>query len=454
MTSQLDSLRMLVVDDEADERTELGSMLERFGHQVGLAGSGKEALGILRKSHYDLLLVDLRMPGMDGIGFIKKAVLASPLSLPIVVTAFGDVPHAVKAVQSGARDFLEKPLKSGDLKKVLSRYGDEIRLRRSMAGIKEHAESSMGFDLLLGQSPAMLAVYREIVIASQSEANVLITGETGTGKELVCDSIHARSKRKDGALVKLNCAALPDTLADSELFGHVRGAFTGAIRNQPGKLRAAHGGTLFLDEVNALSLAVQAKLLRAVQYGSFYPVGDSNLHHADVRLIAASNENIEKLVANGQFRRDLYYRLNVLSIALPPLRERPEDIPLIAYRFLASRQKPLDITPEALRRLLEHRWEGNVRHLENVLERAASRCVASRISVSDLPRPFQEGSHDGASISVVLDRIERLAIERALHHSGGRVKRVSEALHVPLRTLQRKMQRYGFSWRDIRMGRQ
>ena len=447
----LAGFRILLVDDEEGEREGLGEILRRQGHDVRVAPGGAEALDLLRGGPAEVLLTDYRMPAMNGLELIEQVRAEFPLTLAIVISAYGDIPLAVDAIRRGARDFLQKPVDVAELKGALARLREEISLRRSLGRLRQRVDSLEGFDDLVGQSDGMLAVYRDILVAARAPSAVLISGETGTGKELVCEAIHARSRRRDGALVKVNCAALQESLAESELFGHVRGAFTGAVSDQPGKFALADGGTLFLDEVEAIHPAVQAKLLRALQDGRYFPVGSNRERAVDVRIIAATNEDLDAAVGAGTFRTDLYYRLNVLRVCLPPLRERPEDVPLLVKAFLARHAPNRDIRSDALELLVFQSWPGNVRHLHNVLERALTLAVDGPIGREHLPG--LTGDRPGApragqpptagGLAALLEHVERAAIERALRETSGRIGDAAALLGIPIRSFSRKLHRYG-----------
>src|SRR5450432_1994103 len=378
--------RILIVDDEVNARSALTELLRDDGYAVEAAADGFKALGKVADFAPDLILTDLKMPGMDGIQLLGKIREQDP-DLPVVVmAAFGEVETAVGAMRAGARDYLSKPVNVGELSIVLGREFEQRRLRQEAGMLRARLAEKYSFDNIVGNAAPMQAVFKTVSQIASSRASVLITGESGTGKELIAAAIHERSPRAKGPFVKLHCAALAESLLESELFGHERGAFTGAAGRRDGRFQQAHGGTLFLDEIGEISPSVQVKLLRFLQEREFERVGGNETISVDVRVIAATNRDPKKMVADGTFREDLFYRLNVINLEMPALRERPSDVPLLAAHFLrrfaVENGKQIDgFAPDALELLSGYAWPGNVRELENVVERAVVMTQASQITL-------------------------------------------------------------------------
>src|SRR3954464_15469084 len=382
---------LLIVEDEAPLRQAIAEQLADRGYRVQQAGSGEEALAKLADFAFDIIITDLRLPGVDGSAVVEAAVARYPLIVAIVVTGYGTVKDAVEAIKRGAWDFVNKPFQIDELLHVLDSALEQRRLKSENAYLRAQLEERYRFEGIVGKSRAMTRLFQLLETVAATNSTILITGETGTGKEVVSRAIHHSSPRRMNRFVALNCSAIPETLLEAELFGHVRGAFTGAVGNRQGRLEQAHKGTLFLDEVGTMSSALQMKLLRVLQEREFERVGDSHTTKVDVRVIAATNSDLHQLVADGQFREDLFYRLNVIPVHLPALRERKEDIPLLVQHFLDKLREQRDTRPvgerdrerrasdraitmsqEAMRRLMAYPWPGNVRQLENVIERVVA----------------------------------------------------------------------------------
>jgi len=366
--------KILVVDDEPLIRDLLRDILKEEGYEVSIAKEGLSALKKIKKEEVDLVITDVKMPGLDGIKLLKEIKKVSPSTLVIVITAYGTIENAVEAMKEGAYDYITKPITPEQLKLVLQKISQHKNLLRENRYLRAEVNQRYNFEELVGESPGMKEVYSMIDKVAKTKATVLIQGESGTGKELVARAIHYRGPRRDKPFIKLNCAALPEDLLESELFGHEKGAFTGAFSRREGRFELADRGTLLLDEISETSPSFQVKLLRVLQEGEFERVGGTKTLKVDVRIITTTNRDLEKLVKEGKFRDDLYYRLNVLPVHLPPLRERKEDIPLLALHFLEkySRHNGLklkSISRECLQMLKEYHWPGNVRELENVIER-------------------------------------------------------------------------------------
>ncbi len=450
--------RILVADDNAGLRDVMVESLGGLGHEVRGVGSGDAARDALEEGGFDLLVTDLRMPGLDGLALLEHLKARGQQLLTIVMTAHGSVDTAVKAMHLGALDFVEKPFQlstmEAKVKKALERLAivEENRLLR--------AELAQGYGSMIGSSPPMRAVFELITKVSETSTPVLILGESGTGKELVAREIHRRSARKDGPFVAVNCAALAESLLESELFGHERGAFTGATQTKRGKFELAQGGTLFLDEVGEISLSTQVKLLRFLQEKELERVGGSKTIKVDVRVVCATNRDLRLQVEEGAFREDLFYRINVISITLPSLRERRDDVPLLVEALLARHQGTTglegSVGEEALALLQMYEWPGNVRELENVLERALVLANPGpdghrRIGPNDLPAEIRGGEGDAASqreyheatgLMAQIERIEREIIRKALEEAQHNQTKAAKALHLKRSSLQYKMKKY------------
>jgi two-component system, NtrC family, response regulator HydG len=458
--SHFDGASLLIVDDEVEHLASLRRLFEREGIKVHTAPSGEAALDVVRKEHVDVILTDLMMPGLSGQDLLKAARAIRHEIDVIVMTAYATIENAVEAMREGAYDFIQKPFKSAVGLRVVERAlerqalrAENVMLRRELA---EASPMSVRGRPIIGRSPAMLATMETVQQAAPSTATVLLYGESGTGKELVARAIHEQSPRMSGPFVAVNCAALPETILESELFGYEKGAFTGATQRKEGRVERAHAGTLFLDEVGEMTPAVQAKLLRVLQEGEIERLGGTETVKVDFRLVAATNRDLEASVAAGTFREDLYYRLNVIGIHLPPLRDRPEDIPLLADHFsrhyAAKNKKPVNgFTEETLKALIKYRWPGNVRELENVIERAIVLTKSNTIDVKDLPAPVQSGGgiregirREGAKIVIPvgskLDDVERVLIKETLKETNGDKSLAAQLLGIAARTIYRKLE--------------
>ena len=441
---------ILIVDDEANMRRVLGALLRREGFHTLEAGDGEAALEILKQEAVDAVLTDLKMPHMNGLELLDESRKRAPGVPVILLTAHGTVGSAVEALKHGAFDFLTKPFEPDDVCQVVAKAVKTRKLEESEARIEPDEDPDR---LLLGNSAALLEVKHLIERVAPTSATVLISGESGTGKELVARSVHRHSPRSEQPFVKINCAAIPEGLIESELFGHEKGAFTGASSRKPGRFELADGGTLFLDEIGELPAPAQPKLLRAIQEGRFFRVGGTQTVSVDVRLIAASNRDLQTEVREGRFREDLFYRLHVVPIALPPLRDRREDIAALSDLFLQRFARRLErsvraITPEARAALAAHEWPGNIRELENVIERATLLCEAAEIGVDDLPPELRRDPAEGGyaepsplreRVRSATRRIERDAILEALESTRGNVTRAARRLGLSRRGLQLKM---------------
>jgi DNA-binding NtrC family response regulator len=441
---------ILVVDDDADMRELAYDMLKDRGHQVNTAGSGEEALKQLAEADYAVVLTDLRMKGMEGLELLGRIKRMYPDINVILMTAFGSVETAVEAMKHGASDYLTKPVKKDELVRVIERVVREASLRREVSRLRKEVHKEYSFHHILGKSKPIQAVFDLIRRVADSPTNVLITGESGTGKELVAKAIHYNSDRKDAPFIPVNCAAIPEQLLESELFGHMRGAFTDAKLDKRGLFEEAQKGTLFLDEISELPLMLQAKILRAIQEKEIRRVGATKPISVDVRIIAATNLNLSEEVKNKRFREDLYYRLNVIELKLPPLRERREDIPLLVEAFLKKcgevRGKEVKgVTESALAMLMDYAWPGNVRELENVIERAVTLSRSEKVSPDDLPAAVQGARGDrrvldeAAEKTLPLHELEKEYIKKILDKSGGNKYQAAHALGIDRKTLYRKL---------------
>jgi two-component system response regulator PilR (NtrC family) len=449
--------RLLVVDDERSMRELLAITLRQGGHEVAQAEGGDAAIEALKTDTFDLVITDLRMRPLDGFDVLRAAREVSPATLVLVMTAYASTETAVEAMKLGAYDYITKPFKLDEIRLTVDKALERKRLAEENLALKRQLRRQRGFDNFVGRSPQMFAVFDMIRKSAEGMSTVMITGESGTGKELVARAIHQESARRGGPFVSLNCGAIPEGLMESELFGHVKGAFTGAVATTPGLFAAAEGGTLFLDEVTEIPTSVQVKLLRAIQEREVRRVGDTRDTRVDVRLIAASNRDLARAVADGDLREDLFYRLNVIPIHLPPLRERREDIPpLVAYfldKLARELRKPVTgIGPEALALLERYHWPGNVRELENVIERAIVLGNSEVVGVEALPPGLSSPQQtlelpvdlppSGLDLDALLDRIERRYLEVALERTGGVQTRAAELLGISFRQFRYKLQKH------------
>ncbi len=445
---------ILVVDDDASHRTMLKAVLSAEGYQVQEADDGDTACQAVEKNIFDLVLMDLRMKRLHGDAAQKKIAGISPGTPVVIMTAYGSVRSAVESLKSGAHDYLTKPIDVDELKMLVSKTLHHHRLEQENINLKERLEARFDFGDIIGRSPSMRELFETLALVAPSEATVLIHGESGTGKELVANAIHHNSPRKDHPFVKVNCAALPETLLENELFGHEKGAFTGAVGPKKGRFQLADRGTLFLDEIAEMAPATQAKILRVLQEREFEPVGGTRTVQVDTRIISATNRNLEDEIAAGRFREDLYYRLNVVMVHVPPLRSRSVDIPLLADYFLNHYAKKnhrgiKGIQPRGMDLLLRHTWPGNVRELENVIERAVIMTRGDVIVPEHFPSTLQD--HDGEApgrepvlaSGRSLKEVEKEMILKTLADMGGNRTRTAEVLGISRRTLQLKLKEYG-----------
>ena len=451
---------LLIVEDESALRSAIAAQLTHRGYDVQEAGSGEEAVARLAEFAFDIIITDLRLPGIDGSAVVEAAVGRYPDIIAIVVTGYGTVKDAVEAIKRGASDFVSKPFQIDELLHALDSAIEQRRLKSENAYLRAQLEERYRFEGIIGKSRPMTRLFELLETVAPTNSTILITGETGTGKEVVARAIHHNGPRRMHRFVALNCSAIPEALLEAELFGHVRGAFTGAVGNRQGRFEQAHKGTLFLDEVGTMSAALQMKLLRALQEREFERVGDSHTTKVDVRVIAATNSDLARMVEAGEFREDLFYRLNVIPVQLPPLRDRKDDIPLLVQHFLdtfraaTARTAPLTVSQEAMRRLMAFPWPGNVRQLENAIERAVAFSAGrTQIDLTDLPGDIQPAQPAVVSPNVVLpeegldlDRliggIERELIQRSLERTGGNKGQAARLLNLKRTTLVEKLKRF------------
>ena len=448
--------RILVVDDESSHRQMIEAVLSAEGYEISQADDGQTAIVAVEDRFYDLVIMDIRMPKISGIEALKKIKSISPGIPIIIMTAYASVGNAVEALKSGAYDYLIKPLDIEELKILVVKALRFRQLEQENVYLKERLNDRFDFSKILGRSPAMNSLFETMALVAPSEATVLIVGESGTGKELIASAVHQNSPRKDRPLIKVNCAALPETLLESELFGHEKGAFTGAIARKQGRFQLAHKSSIFLDEIAEMAPATQAKILRVLQEREFEPVGSSQTFKVDTRIIAATNKNLEEEIKAGRFREDLYYRINVVTLVVPPVRERREDIPLLADFFLkqyAEKNNRLikGFTPRAVDLLMRYDWPGNVRELENVVERAVILARGDMITPLEFPDVLQDLDEEAKASPLALTtgrslkEVEKVMILRTLEETGGNRTHAARILGISRRTLQLKLKEYGIN---------
>jgi len=448
--------KILVVDDESLMREFIAESLTSHGYEVDSARNGVKALELMNSETYDLILTDYKMPKVSGMDVLRKAVEKMPDCKVVIMTAYGTIENAVEAMKLGAFDYITKPFSVEEILLLVKRALEFKNLQIENRMMQSELEEKYGYRNIIGESPAMKKVFDMIQTISQSRSTVLITGKSGTGKELAARAIHYLSPRKNNPFININCAALPSELMESELFGHEKGAFTGAIKRYHGRFERANGGTIFLDEISEMSQVLQAKLLRVLQEKEFEPVGSSETLTVDVRIITTTNRDIEAEVSNGKFREDLFYRLNVISLHLPLLRERVSDIPLLARHFLEKYNrengKAIEgISDEVLEMWKNYDWPGNVRELENTIERAVVMCKGKILELSDVAPHGQRILKAPAGVTVLpenmsgctIAKMERELILKTLEAQGGNRTTTAEILDISVRTLRNKLTQYG-----------
>jgi len=446
---------VLVVDDDPAHRTMLRTLLTGWGYTIYEADDGSTAIEKVHAQPFDLILMDIRMISVSGLEALNEIKAFNPAIPVIIMTAYSSVETAVEALKSGAYDYLTKPLDFDELRLAMERAMDHRQLREENRLLRESLGNHFDRQNIIGRSPAMVKLLEMVAQVAPSEATVLITGESGTGKEMIAGAIHFNSPRKDGPFVKLNCAAITETLLESELFGHEKGAFTGAHKRKEGRFRQAHGGSIFLDEISEMSLAMQVKLLRVLQEREITRVGGDEVIKVDVRLIAATNKDLLQEIETGRFREDLFYRLNVVTLNMPPLRERREDVPLLAKHFLETfceknRKDIKGFTPQAMDHLLRYDWPGNVRELMNAVERGVVLAHSEYLDEKDLPLVLKdEGDGEEATSKqaipgdLPLEEVEKASILKTLELAGGNKSEAARRLGITRRTLHKKLKKYG-----------
>ncbi len=453
----MEKARILVADDEESHRMMLRAVLEEEGYEMAEAADGLEAVRAVEQEPFDLILLDIRMPGLDGVETLTEIRKISPHVPVLMMTAYASVKTAVEALKAGAFEYLIKPLDIEELKILIEKALEHYHLREENLALKERLGDRFDFSSMIGKSRKMIEVFDLLAQVAPSDATVLILGESGTGKELVANALHQNSPRASQPFIKISCAALPETLLESELFGHEKGAFTGAVARREGRFWAAHRGSIFLDEVGEMNATTQTKLLRVLQEKEFEPLGSTRTIKVDVRVIAATHKDLEKEVREGRFREDLFYRLNVVPVSIPPLRERKEDLPSLAIHFLTiygekNRKKLKEISPKALDLLIRHDWPGNIRELENFIERAVIVARGEMITPADLPPQIQalsKGKEEDQGIlfpsGISLQDAEKALILKTLEDTGGNRSRAADILGINRRTLQIKLKEFGIN---------
>ncbi|MBW2028048.1 MAG: sigma-54-dependent Fis family transcriptional regulator [Deltaproteobacteria bacterium] len=445
---------VLVVDDDPAHRTMLRTLLAGWGYEVAEADDGSTAIERVHDQAFDLILMDIRMIKVSGLQALVEIKAFNPAIPVIIMTAYSSVETAVEALKNGAYDYLTKPLDFDELRLTMERAMDHRRLKEENRLLRENLGDHFDRQNIIGRSAAMGSLLETVAQVAPTEATVLLRGESGTGKEMIAGAIHFNSVRKDGPFVKINCAAITETLLESELFGHEKGAFTGAHRRKEGRFVQAHGGSLFLDEISEMSLAMQVKLLRVLQEREITRVGGEDVIKVDVRIIAATNKDLLEEMEAGRFREDLYYRLNVVTLTMPPLRERKEDIPLLAQHFLnlfaeRNRKQIKGFSPQAMDWLIKYDWPGNVRELMNAIERGVVLSRSDYLDIQDLPLDIQnrpgEGpaSEDTVPGDLPLEKVEKATILKALELAGGNKSETARRLGITRRTLHKKLKKYG-----------
>ena len=451
-------MRILIVDDEEVLRDVLDVMLRREGFECLSAASGEEALNLLESEEVDLVILDVMLPGISGIDTLRAMRISNPTLPVIVITAFSSIDGAIEAMKYGAFHYIPKPFKNEEVILTVNKALEQTRLSHENERLKSELSDKFSYSNIIGKSETMRKVFDLIRLAAPSRSNILVMGESGTGKELVAKAIHHASPRARNAFVTVNSGSLPPELLESSLFGHLKGAFTGAIATKRGLFEVADGGSIFLDEIGNINLETQAKLLRVIQEKEFMRLGSVDTIKVDVRIIAATNADLQKLMAESKFREDLFYRLNVITVQLPPLRRRREDIPLLIHHFLQkyseeNKRKVRDVTPDAMRILMDHPWPGNVRELENTIERAVVLSIGDRVTPELLPdylrypvrtdQPAMIVPHEGISLKDAVSNYERAMILQSLELANGVQKRAAELLQLKPSTLNEMMKRLG-----------
>ncbi|MFA6055976.1 MAG: sigma-54 dependent transcriptional regulator [Thermodesulfovibrionales bacterium] len=449
--------RILIVEDEKSMREVLRMLLEGEGYDVISASDGLDGSSYIERDIFDLVITDIKMPGLDGFELLKKVKEISPETLVIMVTAFGTSESAIEAMKRGAYDYINKPFNIDELRIIVRKALEKKRLSEEISLLRQKVETTYALENIIGQSPKMQEMFRLIPKIAQSNSNVLVTGESGSGKELVATALHNLSPRKDRNFVAINCAAFPEGLLESEIFGYMKGAFTGAMVNKQGLFEIADNGSMFLDEIGEMPINLQVKLLRVLEHGTFRRLGGTTDITVDVRVISATNKDLKEEIKGGRFREDLFYRLNVFPIHIPPLRERKEDIPLLIEHFLGKASKiPKRVSLDAMRVLIDCPWKGNVRELENIIERVALLVDKQEITLSDLPLEItaiegiagetgdpHEFSGNGVNLDSIIEEIEKKYILKALERTNGVKTEAAKLLNLTFRSFRHRLQKYG-----------
>jgi len=459
------SIRILIVDDQVNTCKSLQAILKKSGYRCEYTLKAEDALNRVQAEPFDILITDIRMPGMDGMQLLEESKKVQPHLMVIMITGYATIKSAVEAIQKGAYDYLPKPFTPDEVRVIIERASERIRLESENILLRRQLQSHRSFENIIGNSVALQRVFELIQKVAGGDSNILLTGETGTGKELVARAIHDRSRRREKPFQPINCGSLAEGILESELFGHVRGAFTGAVATRKGLIEVADGGTIFFDEIAETSPAFQVKLLRVIQEGEFMRVGDTQSIHVNIRMIAGTNRDLEKAVERREFRQDLYYRLKGIAIHLPPLRERLDDIPLLAYHFLEKYRagQPVErIDPQALKALQAYKWPGNVRELEHVIEYALSMAEGDMIKITDLPEEFltrvadrvtAQESWVSSPFSQAKDEFEKFYITNILKESKWNISEASRKAQMFRQNLQQKIRKYGIRVEDKREGK-
>ena len=454
--------KILVADDEQSMREFLDIMLKKEEYKVSLASNGEEVVKLIDNDLFDLVLLDIRMPKLDGISALKKIKAIAPETIVIMITAYASADTAIKAMKEGAYDYITKPFKIEEIKLIIKNALEKKNLQKENIFLKQVVRDRYHFGNIIGQSPKMVVLYDLLEKVSPTKTNILITGESGTGKELVAKAIHYNSPRKEKPFVTLNCGAIPESLIESELFGHMKGAFTDAIATKKGLFEVADEGTIFLDEISELPLLMQVKLLRVLQDKEFKRVGGTEDIRVDVRIISATNKDLEEGVKEKRFREDLFYRLNVIQIKLPPLRDRKEDVQILANHFLKKYSEELNkniakFSPEALPILLNYEYPGNVRELQNIIERAVALESNQELTAHNLSSYLNEQPllrkgpidieipNEGIDLEKMVEDLERTLLLKALDKTKGIKKKAAELLHINFRSMRYRLEKYGLN---------
>ncbi len=447
--------KILIVDDQINTCKSLEAILKKSGYFCSFTLSAEDALKKVQAEHFDIVITDIRMPGMDGLQLLEELKKIQPHLVVIMITGYATIKSAVESIQKGAYDYLPKPFTPDEVRVVIERAAEHSRLQAENILLRRQLHTQSAFANIIGNCPTWQRVMDLVRKVANGDSNILLTGETGTGKELVAKAIHQLSPRREKIFQPINCASLAETILESELFGHVKGAFTGAITTRRGLIEMADGGTIFLDEIAETSPAFQAKLLRVIQEGEFFRVGDTHPMHVNIRIIAATNRDLEKAVERKEFRQDLYYRLKGIAIHLPPLRERVDDIPLLAYHFLEKYRGTRPVTkidPQALKALMAYKWPGNIRELEHVIEYALSMAEGDTIKISDLPEEFITRVAERATTpeswinspyTIAKSEFEKFYLTHLLRESNWNISEASRRAQMFRQNLQQKIRKYG-----------